>query len=95
MDKNTQKALAAIKNISSARSLRDFRKKIYAKTDLSYGEAILAQHELIADKELIKKTVTVKDTELQDLMAVIIHSKTFYYQSQMKVSVLTRLEKFC
>lgn len=55
MDKNTQKALAAIKNISSARSLRDFRKKIYAKTDLSYGEAILAQHELIADKELIKK----------------------------------------
>lgn len=77
MDKNTQKALAAIKNISSARSLRDFRKKIYAKTDLSYGEAILAQHELIADKELIKKTVTVKDTELQDLMAVIIHSKTF------------------
>lgn len=55
MDKNTQKALAAIKNISSARSLRDFRKKIYAKTDLSYGEAILAQHKLIADKELIKK----------------------------------------
>lgn len=55
MDKNTQKALAAIKNISSARSLRNFRKKIYAKTDLSYGEAILAQHELIADKELIKK----------------------------------------
>lgn len=55
MDKNTQKALAAIKNISSARSLRNFRKKIYAKTDLSYGVAILAQHELIADKELIKK----------------------------------------
>lgn len=55
MNRNTQKALAAIKNISSARSLRDFRKKIYAKTDLSYGEAILAQHELIADKELIKK----------------------------------------
>lgn len=95
MDKNTQKALAAIKNISSARSLRDFRKKIYAKTDLSYGEAILAQHELIADKELIKKDSNGKRYRVARPDGVIIHSKTFYYQSQMKVSVLMRLEKFC
>lgn len=64
MDKNKQKALAAIKSISTARSLRSFRKKIYAKTDLSYGESILAQHELIADKELVKTSFSEKRYKL-------------------------------